>query len=449
MTRRSLRLRLLIAAAGAIGIALLAAGLALVLLFERNLELRYGAELDGYINQIAGGLILDTEGDMSLSDKLADPRFDRVYGGLYWQAVNETTNQALRSRSLWDVRLDLPADQPPPGAVHIHEIAGPRGTMLLAHERRLIYTSGGHQTFVRIVVAIDHAEIDILRMGFARDLFLSLLVLALVLVAASCVQVSLGLRPLGAIKAGIAAIRGGGQARLSSEMPDEVMPLVEEVNALLEAQAYAAKRAQDRAADLAHGFKTPLTALFGDVKRLRDKGETAVAADIEATAQIMRRHIERELARSRVRKMRAIGTPIAPVVESLIRTLVRTPGGESVRFERNCPESVSVAMETDDLIEVLGNLLENAVRHAKGRVIVSAGQEAGVVTVVVEDDGSGMDDQTITSVTAPGTRLDTAIIGAGLGLTIVNDVLEIYGQTLQLGPSKFGGLQATFSAPAA
>src|SRR3954462_9245569 len=103
MSRRSLRLRLLLVAAGAISVTLLVAGLALVFLFERNLERRYGVELDNYIDEIAGGLVLNGGDNMTFSGRLADPRFDRVYGGLYWQVANETTSQVLRSRSLWDV----------------------------------------------------------------------------------------------------------------------------------------------------------------------------------------------------------------------------------------------------------------------------------------------------------------------------------------------------------
>ena len=108
MKIRSLRLRLMMAATCAILVALTLAGFGLVLLFERHVERRSGAELDTYLNQIAARAIFDGTGAARLDGKLADPRFDQVYSGLYWQIEDENTKRYARSRSLWDTKLDLP-----------------------------------------------------------------------------------------------------------------------------------------------------------------------------------------------------------------------------------------------------------------------------------------------------------------------------------------------------
>lgn len=450
MKRRSLRLRLLVAAAAAVGVAVIVVGLGLVTLFARHVERRIGAELDTYLAQLAARLTFDAEGTMSIAGQLADPRFEKVYGGLYWQVVDESSGALLRSRSLWDAKMELPRDLPALGAIDIHDIASPDGATALAHERRLVFRLAGADRVARFVVAIDRGEVDALTSDFASDVASSLLLLAIALLAAAWIQVNLGLRPLARIRDGVARIREARATRLETDVPDEVLPLVEEVNALLAAQERSVARARDRAADLAHGFKTPLTALVADVARLRQRGEAEIAGDVEATALMMRRHIDRELVRSRQRNTGS-AEPVAvrPVVDSLIRTLVRTPLGEKLDFACEVDRELRVRVDRDDLNEILGNLMDNAVRHARRTVRIRARSgDQGRADVTVEDDGPGLDSKVREAATARGTRLDRSSTGAGLGLAIVNDILELYGRQLVLDSSDLGGLAARFSLDA-
>jgi signal transduction histidine kinase len=229
------------------------------------------------------------------------------------------------------------------------------------------------------------------------------------------------------------------------DVPREIAPLVEEVNALLDVQDKAIQRARDRAADLAHGFKTPLTALLADAKRLRDKGESDVADEITRTATVMRGHIERELTRSRIRNIRtSASVEVEPIVQGLIGTLKRTPEGEKIIFEDDIEPALAVRVERDDLNEILGNLLENAVRHAKGKVRVRSWKRGTKIRFVVEDDGPGIKSAQRQAVMNRGKRLDTSATGAGLGLAIIADVLDHYGQKLTLKASRLGGLNASF-----
>ncbi len=150
-------------------------------------------------------------------------------------------------------------------------------------------------------------------------------------------QVGLGLRPLDLLRRGVADIRAGRSRHLPSAVPVEVRPLVEEVNALLDAQEREIERSRCQAADLAHGLKTPLAALAADAARLREHGEHAIAQDVEAVGETMSRHVDRELARARVRgglrRGAGLSTELAPLVHSLIATLARTPVGMRVAFE--------------------------------------------------------------------------------------------------------------------
>ena len=233
-------------------------------------------------------------------------------------------------------------------------------------------------------------------------------------------------------------------------MPAEVRPLVEEVNALLDAQEREIERSRSRAADLAHGLKTPLAALAADAARLRDRGETALAQDIEAVGDAMSRHVDRELARARVRgavrHRDSHSTALAPLVRSLVATLSRTPFGMRVTFEQHIADDAQVPLDRTDLAEVLGNLLENAARHAAQRVRIGADSGA---SIVIEDDGPGISPAQWPRVLERGTRLDERGEGAGLGLAIVQDVLTAYGWRLDLAKSQLGGLKATIAPSAA
>lgn len=448
MRHGSLRLRLVAGGAAAILVALATAGAGLSYLFERHVLRSLGQDLEVHLRQLTAGIDVSTEGRLFVGRPPGDPRFADPLSGLYWQAASETGDM-LRSRSLWDSTLPLPVDEPGPGELHEHEVQGPGGSRLLVVERRVRLHAQGAPHAVRLAVAADLGGIVAARRSFTAELLAALAGLGVVLALAMWVQIGLGLRPLDAVRKGVAAVREGRIPRLPKVLPREVLPLVEEVNALLEAQEKDITRSRNRAADLAHGLKTPLTALAADARRLRDSGETEIAADIEAVGEAMRRHVERELARVRVRgsgRLSGAGaTPVQPVVDALIATLSRTPNGARLGFEADLGGAFSIAMDRDDLTEVLGNLLENAARHASSRVRVARSNATQPVGLFVEDDGPGLTEVAPSSLhNAPDKRLDETSGSAGLGLTIVRDILEAYGRRLILEKSPLGGLRVSF-----
>jgi signal transduction histidine kinase len=442
----SLRLRLVAGGVVAILVALGISGAGLVLLFQRHLARAISAELDVHLTQLLGGIDVDAEGHLVITKKPPDPRFEQPLSGLYWQ-VTDDRGQILRSRSLWDTALKLPLDQPGPSEVHQHETAGPNGARVLVAERSVLMNAGGKRIRVRAAVASDLSRATAGAAAFARELSLALASLGLVLAIATSIQVSLGLRPLTLLRRGIAEIRVGHRKHLPTQVPSEVAPLVEEVNALLDAQEREIARSRSRAADLAHGFKTPLAALLADAARLRERGEGRLAEDIESVVDNMSRHVDRELALARLRGgSRGTGTPateVAPLVASLIATLARTPDARDVQFESDIPKELRVPLDRTDLAEVLGNLLENAGRHA--RSAVNIGATLAPLSLVIEDDGEGIPEGQIARVLERGGRLDEQGPGSGLGLSIVRDVLDAYGWQLQIGRSPLGGAKVTIA----
>ena len=173
MTHNSLRLRLVAGGAVTIVIALAIAGVVLTLLFERHVERTVAADLEVYLNQLLAGIDINSDNRIIVTRPAADPRFAEPLSGLYWQ-ISDGRDQLLRSRSLWDTALSLPAADASQTDVHSYEIAGPAGTRLLVAERRVTLTIEGKPVPIRIAVAENLARVSAARTAFANDLVLAL-----------------------------------------------------------------------------------------------------------------------------------------------------------------------------------------------------------------------------------------------------------------------------------
>lgn len=448
MTAGSLRLRLFLAGVVAVLVALGLSAFGLTLLFERHAERSMASDLALVIDDIASGLDRDAEGRLAVVDEPGDSRFDRPLSGLYWEVRSEPGGVIARSRSLWDAELSLPADELSEGAVHQHRIAGPGATSLLAVERRVVLPARLGGGTLRVIAARDAADLAQATRTFTADLAPFLGLIALLLIAAFGAQVAVGLAPLRAIREKLAAIRSGRAERLGSAFPDEVQPLAGEIDGLLDARDRQIAAARARAADLAHGLKTPLQVLAGCVDRLKGAGENEIAGDLASAGESMRRHVERELARAR--RGAAPVDPAALVkatVERVVAVVGRTPKGATLDWVIDAPAALAVRIPPDELTEVIGNLLENAARHARERVAIAAstGDGAGLITII--DDGPGIPADRVDKVLQRGHQLDQGGTGAGLGLAIVTEILEAWGGSLSLGPTAPGAMTATVRLP--
>jgi len=449
VTQRSLRFRLLVAAIISVAAALLIAGISLVMMFERHVERRIGSELETYLNQITASVGVTTNGRIAFSHDLADPRFNQPLSGLYWQIQDEERPTLLRSRSLWDNVVELPADELTGSAVHEHLLPGPAGQALIVRERRILFQPDSEERRVRIAVAVDKQTLVEARNAFAADMLPYLVVMAAVLLAAAWIQVRIGLAPLDSVRRGVTDIRSGATRRLERVYPDEVMPLVDEMNGLLEAQQQAIERARAWTADLAHGLKTPLMVLTADSQRLREAGNSSIADDLDQLAESMRRRVDRELIRARVRsgiETRRVFADAGDAVKRVVRTLKRTPRGAALAWSVEAPDGADAAILPEDLTELLGNILENATKWADAAVSVSVSKGSAIL-IQVEDDGPGVAEDQLITLGQRGVRLDEQKQGSGLGLAIARDVAEAYHGVLSFAQSPMGGLAVTVRIP--
>jgi signal transduction histidine kinase len=449
MKANSLRLRLALAAGLSLSVALLLAGFALVVIFERYVVRRIGVELDIYIRQLAASVVIEPGGALQLTRPLADPRFDQPLSGLYWQIVDDDSGVKLRSRSLWDHVIDLPQDLLEAGTAHHHELPGPRGETLFVGERRIVFATPGAERRLRITAAVDRKEILDARAEFAGDAALSLAALALILLASFWGQIVVGLKPLEELRQNVNAVRAGERDQISVEGPEEVRPLVAEVNSLLEAKAQAIASAKARAANLAHGLKTPLAILATDAERLRKKGEVEIADELQELAFGMRRLVNRELSRARLQSLAgasARSAKLADVVEGLARALSRSPRGAALAWRVEIDPGARIAMGLEEATELFGVLLENAVKWATSEIRVAAAGEARL-SVVIEDDGPGAPQEHLGELGRRGLRFDLSTEGSGLGLSIAFDILEAFGGSMRFERREPQGMRVLLELP--
>ena len=408
----------------------------------RNFDEQMGYMLTAMVDSAEIG----PDGEVFFNRPLGDQRFLEPNSGLYWQ-ITGLGHEEFPSRSLWDRSLIVrgQAFAAQPRTYDSNEFID---EPLRVMERSIILP--GSKTVWWFVVAQSRAELDAQIRRIRTILIDSFLVLGLGLLLMAALQSWYGLGPLRRVRLAIQRMRTAGTNRVSEPLPAEVQPLVEELNALLAHNARQAEEARTHAGNLAHALKTPLTVVMN--------AATAQAPDLADTvireAAVMRRQVDHHLARARAVGRRAAGQARASVgesVEAVLRAVTRLY--PDARFDLNGNRGAIVAIEKQDLDEMLGNLIENAAKYGGGSVFVSmdaAPENPDICEIWVEDDGAGIPAEARARIFDRGARLDSGKPGTGLGLAIVRDVVEIYGGSVELAESEdLGGLLVKLRLPRA
>ena len=274
---------------------------------------------------------------------------------------------------------------------------------------------------------------------------------AAILLVAAIMQFRKGLSPFDQLRRSLQAVRDGGSATVQGDYPAEVQPLVTDLNALLEHQAAAVARAQTKAGDLAHGLKTPLAVLAQEAARAEAAGQTELADTIHQQVARMQRQVTYHLAHARAAASGASLNARCAVRDSadgLSRTLQRLYADRGLTISMQAETTHVVRVQREDLDEMLGNVLDNACKWTRGRVVLTTTLDHGQIVIHVDDDGAGIPMEMRDAVLRRGVRADEAAPGSGLGLSIVQDLVELYGGTIALSDSAIGGLRVTLTVPA-
>ncbi|MFJ3448194.1 sensor histidine kinase [Pseudomonas sichuanensis] len=406
-------------------------------LFEAGLQRYLETGLRKESENLLVALVRGPSG-LQLDERRISAAYQRPFSGYYFRI--DFDQGTWRSRSLWDLDMPKPAK---PGLDDGHEL-GPEGQQLLAY--RGDYRRLGQD--ISISVAQDYSPV---REGFRRmqqiGLGMGLVALLLVLVLQR-ITVTRSLRPLERARQQIAQLQQGQRSQLDAQVPSELQPLVDQINHLLNHTEDSLRRSRNALGNLGHALKTPLAVLLSLAASERLQALPEVRAQMREQLQQIQQRLARELNRARLAGDALPGAQFDCDAElpGLLATLAMIHG-EGLLLERDVPPGLLLPWDREDLLELLGNLLDNACKWADSEVRVGMAATTEGYQLWVDDDGPGIPEAQRLQVLERGSRLDEQVDGHGLGLGIVRDIVEAWGGRIALLQSPQGGLRVSIELP--
>jgi len=444
MTRNSLTLRLALLAAAGSTAALLLAGFLFTSLFRQAVERNFDSRLEYLLTALIGAEISETGVDARVVESLGEPRFEIPLSGWYWQIrAGEAGDVIAASQSLFGDSLPKTPIPPADGAISAINLIGPSGKHLRALERRIL---SDDKSFA-VLVAGDADDLAEQVASFGRTVMITLTIFALLLALGAALLIRFGLRPLRDVRAALRSVRLGDSASLEGRYPVEIEPLVSDLNSLIGSNREIIDRARTHVGNLAHALKTPIAVLQNEAN-----GTSELAGRVREQVAAMQHQITHHLDRARMAaqsKVIGVITPVGPTIDGLVRVMRKVHKDRNLTITAEHVGDIRFRGEKQDLEEMFGNLIDNACKWAKSRIDVRAVARGDRLVVTIDDDGPGLTADDRKAVLLRGKRADESVPGSGLGLSIVDELVRIYGGRLELKPAKLGGLSVQLELPLA
>ncbi|WP_429933426.1 sensor histidine kinase [Agrobacterium vitis] len=461
---KSLTLRVLLSATLWYIIALVTMAVVISALYRQGAERSFNDLLRAQLYNVVNSVTVGDGESLSGSPALGDLRFSQPGTGWYWlvEPLGSFNAAPLASTSLGLTNLPVPSFEESPFDQNYERFYGMTdsfGNRLRIAETEVILDESGRAARFRVSGNLKVVEDEIT--GFSHRLYAVLAMFGVGGLLVNAVTIIFGLKPLDRARRALERIRGGEAERIEGEFPREIEPLANEINALIDSNHRIVERARMQVGNLAHSLKTPIAVLLNEA-RVLDPPHGEV---IKAQASAMQSQVGTYLNRARIAAQRELvlsRAEVEPVLERLVRVMRKLNPDKQFEVQLESPGSgqgLVLAMESQDLEEILGNLLENAARHSETTVTVTAriapGGEVGLdpgrrawLEIIVEDDGPGLDPDQIGEALKRGRRLDESKPGTGLGLSIVKEITSEYQGKLGLSRGVNGGLLARLVLPA-
>ncbi|MER8520787.1 MULTISPECIES: ATP-binding protein [unclassified Mesorhizobium] len=422
-------------------------------LYRQASERGFDSLLSAHLFNLIGSVGVSESGQLTGAPDLGDLRFSEPNSGWYWsvEPASEGVHGDLHSSSMTKAIPSPSVAEVPFNASfqRSYSADGIEGEQLEVFESEFVLDAKNRAARFRVMGNQTELEQEIAT--FQRRLLTYLSLFGVGMIAINAIAILLGLQPLRRVRNALAMVREGTAQRLDGRFPAEIEPLANETNALIENNRRIVERSRTQVGNLAHSLKTPLAVLLNEGRALGGaKGQL-----IAEQAASMQKQVDHYLQRARVAAQRdslVYRTPVAPLVQRMVRVLQKLNPQTALSLSLPATDIV-FAGEREDLEELLGNLLDNAMKWARSAVAVSvkpisskggAGTEgaASLFEISIEDDGPGIPDDKAREVLQRGRRLDETKPGSGLGLAIVADLVNEYGGSLALERSVMGGLKA-------
>lgn len=409
---------------------------------QKALE-RFDQTLIDRHSQIVAALNNYSDVPDQLSVLVFDPAYDTPSSGRYWQLIGPD-KEIYTSASLLEVTLEVPIS----GSLKLDmlDTKGPDGEQYRIAHQLITLEDGGVWS---VAVAEDLADLTADKTETRRSLLLAFALVAAVGLFGTILQTSVLLRPFDKLRQDVAQRWERDEFLNGAEYPEEVAPLVSDINTLLQRNRDMVKASRGRAADLAHALKTPSAILRNELTLLAEENEVvdrALVALDRLDAQLAR-----SLARIRLSNSGETTfsrTDLSAVVTRFSRLFGKMAERDGKQLKAVCEPNLIIRIDAQDFEEVLGNVLDNALKWCRSQISISAHRLPGGIELVVEDDGPGIAAEDRTIALRAGSRLDTSKSGSGLGLVISTDLLKVYESSLELGDSALlGGLAVRILIP--
>ena len=406
-------------------------------LFDRSLRSYLQTTLQDETQTLLGAVVRGPNG-LQLDERRLSAAFKRPYSGLYFRI--DLAAQSWRSRSLWDREMQ-PVER---AGLQSTLSDGPQGQQWLVY--RADYQRYGQPIVIH--VARDYTPM-LNSFRQVQKIVLGLGVAALVLILLlQRLIVGRALRPLEQTRQQIMQLQQGQRTQLDQHVPQELESLVAQINHLLTHTEDTLKRSRNALGNLGHALKTPLAVLVSLASREELKQLPQLRESLNGQLQQIEQRIARELGRARLAGEALPGAyfDCASELPELFATLAMIHGNH-LQMDWQAEPGLRLPWDREDLLELLGNLLDNACKWADSEVQLHISRQAGGYQLLIEDDGPGIAATQRDEVLSRGSRLDEQVAGHGLGLGIVRDIVEAWAGQLRLDESPLGGLRVTLVLP--
>ncbi|ACM25916.1 HAMP domain-containing histidine kinase [Rhizobium rhizogenes] len=457
MRIKSLTARVLLLTTLWSAVALVVIGLVISNIYRKSAERGFQDLLRAQLYNVINSVTIGDQGALSGSPQLGDLRFTQPKTGWYWmvEPLGTYTATPLVSPSLGASNLTVLSVLEAPFDKHYERsyiVTDAFGNRVQVAETE-VQLDTDHAARFRVTGNVAVVEDDV--RNFSQSLYFALVGFGVGSLIVNALAILYGLMPLDKARAALERIRAGESERLQGDFPREILPLANEVNALIESNRRIVERARMQVGNLAHSLKTPIAVLLNESRVLeRSHGDL-----VKSQAEAMQGQVQSYLNRARIAAQREsvlARTEAEPALERLVRVMRRLNADKE--FELSVSPNLALAMEQQDLEETVGNLLENAARFAEHKVRVAANEAPAEVKgidparrhwveLVVEDDGPGLEPDQIREAMKRGRRLDESKPGTGLGLSIVSEIINEYQGRFELSRGPWGGLRASLILP--
>ncbi|WP_406604429.1 ATP-binding protein [Bartonella gliris] len=450
---RSLSLRVMILSTLWVVISLSSISAVSILFYRRSSEQSLERILSAQLYSLIATVTVSPEGNLQGSLGIDDIRYSDPTSGWYWEVVAVSANLQgrLTSPSLGTEKIFSPSDVDMPfdnKFFRSYRIKGNNGQKLQVIESDVVLDNHNHIARFRLVGNIDEAHAQVQEFKRTLQIFLWSFGIGSVLINIAIIFFSF--QPLKLIRQALNDIREGRVNYVNTDLVSEIMPLAQEMNALINNNQRIIERFRTQVGNLAHSLKTPLSVIMNEVDKMH--GEQALL--LKEQTKMMQSQINHYLQRARIAAQCdsvVYHTSVRTVIDRLVRVMEKLNPEKQFQFFMEVGDIV-FSGEREDLEEVVGNLIENAAQWSHKKVLISCCleenvEEAEFFSILVEDDGFGLTEDKIDEALKRGRRFDESKPGTGLGLAIVSDLVNEYGGSLFLSRSNLGGLHAKVLLP--